>query len=71
MKKLLLLLAVAMMTVSLQSCRETTQQESEEAVEEIGRDIEAGAEEAARETEAAAEEVEAEVEAEVNETDDM
>ncbi|MBI6116035.1 hypothetical protein [Salegentibacter maritimus] len=39
MKKLLLIM-VAVLAISLSSCRETTQKKTEDAVEAIGKDIE-------------------------------
>lgn len=60
MKKLFLSLLVATFTLSIYSCRETTEDKTEEAVEAVGEDVEA-----------TGEEVETEMEEEVNETDDM
>ena len=51
MKKLSLLLLAAVFSLSIYSCRETTEEKTEDAIEEIGND-----------TEEAVEEVEAEVE---------
>lgn len=59
MKKLFLSLLVAVFTLSIYSCRETTEDKTEEAVEAVGEDIEQAGEEA-----------EGELEQEVNETDD-
>ena len=71
MKKVFLLFAVATMTLSLYSCRETTEEKTEDAVEEIGNDIEESAEEAGAEIESAAEGAETEMEEEIEGTDDM
>ena len=71
MKKLFLLFAVATMSLSIYSCRETTEEKTEDAVEEMGNDIEESAEEAGQEVENAAENAETEMEEEVEGTDDM
>lgn len=71
MKKLSLLLLAAVFSLSIYSCRETTEEKTEDAVEAMGDDMEDAAEEAGDEVEAAAESVETEVEEEVNGTDDM
>ncbi|MUP44338.1 hypothetical protein E0K83_01090 [Gramella sp. BOM4] len=81
MKKLFLLFAVATMSLSIYSCRETTEEKTEDAVEAMGEDVENAAEEAGNEMEEAGQdienaaenaenEMEQEVEEEVNETDD-
>lgn len=71
MKKLSLLLLAAVFSLSIYSCRETTEEKTEDAVEEIGNDIENSAEEAGDEIEEAADNVEAEIDAEIDGTDDM
>ncbi|HKJ48440.1 MAG TPA: hypothetical protein VJ973_05090 [Christiangramia sp.] len=78
MKKLFLLFAVATMSLSIYSCRETTEEKSEEAVESMGEDMENAAdeagdelEEAGQDVENAAENAENEMEEEVEGTDDM
>ncbi|MDT0649704.1 hypothetical protein [Autumnicola edwardsiae] len=71
MKKLFLLFAVATMSLSIYSCRETTEENVENDMEEIGDDIEESAEEAGEDIERTAEEAGNEVEAEVEGTDDM
>jgi len=78
MKKLFLLFAVATMSLSIYSCRETTEEKTEDAMESAGEDIENTAEEAGdemeeagNEIEAEAEEAEAEMEEEMNEDDNM
>ncbi|GAA4315206.1 hypothetical protein GCM10023115_27210 [Pontixanthobacter gangjinensis] len=81
MKKLFVLFAVATMSLSIYSCRETTEEKTEDAVEAMGEDVENAAEEAGNEMEEAGqdvenaaenaeEEMEQEVQEEVNETDD-
>ena len=45
MKKLSLLLLAAVFTLSFYSCRETTEEKTEDAVEEIGNDMEEATEE--------------------------
>jgi hypothetical protein len=71
MKKLSLLLLAAVFSLSIYSCRETTEEKTEDAVEAMGDDMEDAAEEAGNEIEAAAEGVETEMEEEVNGTDDV
>ena len=78
MKKLFLLFAVATLSLSIYSCRETTEEKTEDAMESAGEDIENTAEEAGdemeeagNEIEAEAEEAEAEMEEEMNEDDNM
>ncbi|MDT0677058.1 hypothetical protein [Autumnicola musiva] len=70
MKKLFLLFAVATMSLSIYSCRETTQEDAENDVEEIGNEIEESAEEAGNNIENAAEDAGNEVEDEMENTDD-
>ena len=71
MKKLSLLLLASVFTLSIYSCRETTEERTEDSLEEVGNDIESTTEDAAYETEEAAENVGSEVEAEVEGTDDL
>ncbi len=71
MKKLSLLLLAAVFSLSIYSCRETTEEKTEDAVEAVGNDMEDAAEEAGEEVEAAAENVETETEEEINGTDDV
>ncbi|MDT0689100.1 hypothetical protein RM549_04850 [Salegentibacter sp. F188] len=71
MKKLFLLFAVATMSLSIYSCRETTEENAENDMEEIGNDIENSAEEAGEDIERTTEEAGNEIEAEVEGTDDM
>ncbi|WP_373055477.1 hypothetical protein [Zunongwangia sp. H14] len=70
MKKLFLLFAVATMSLSIYSCRETTQEDAENDVEEIGNDIEESAEDAGNDIEDAADEAGDEIEDEVDNTDE-
>lgn len=67
MKKLFLSLLVAAFTLSIYSCRETTEDKTEDAVEAVGEDVEAAGEE----VEAEMEEADTEIEEEMNETDDV
>lgn len=78
MKKLFLGLLVAAFTLSIYSCRETTEEnvetnleEVESDLEETGEDIESGLEDAGNEIEETAEQTEQEIEEEVNNTDDI
>ena len=71
MKKLFLVLFAAALTLTTYSCRETTEENTEAEIEEVGNDVESDLEEAGNDIEQSAEEVEQEVEQEVNETDDM
>ena len=78
MKKLFLGLLVAAFTLSIYSCRETTEENVENNLEEVetdleetGEDIESGLEEAGDEIEQAGEQTEQEIEEEINETDDI
>jgi gas vesicle protein len=75
MKKLFLLLMIAGITTSIYSCRETTQEKSEEAVEAIGKDIETNVKKASEKIEEGAKKVKEEVEEKVEDgkkaTEDM
>lgn len=71
MKKLFLMLMVAAMATLVYSCRETTQEKTEEALESIGEDIETNAKKAGEKIEAGAEKVAKEIDEEVHETDDV
>lgn len=71
MKKLFLSLFVAAFTLSIYSCRETTEEKTEEAVEAVGEDMEAAGEEIEQTGEEAETTMEEEVHEEVHETDDM
>lgn len=68
MKKLILIFAVAGVA-SLNSCRESTERKTEDAVEAIGKDIENGTKEAGRKIEEGAKKVRKEVQEEINHTD--
>lgn len=62
---------VAGMATSVYSCRETTQEKTEDALESIGEDIETNAEKAGEKIEAGAEKVVKEIDEEVHQTDDV
>ena len=69
MKKLVICIAISGMVFTTYSCRETTRDETEEAVEAIGEDVEAGAEEAGERLERGAEDLEREIDEEIHEDD--
>ena len=71
MKKLFLLFAVATMSLSIYSCRETTTEVDDMDDTELENDIENSAEEAGQEIEQAADNAGNEIEEEVEGTDDM
>ncbi len=71
MKKLFLMLMIATMSTSVYSCRETTQEKTEDALESIGEDIETNAKKAGEKIEAGAEKVAKEIDEEVHNTDDV
>ncbi|MCM4157202.1 hypothetical protein [Gramella sp. AN32] len=72
MKKLFLLFAVAAMSLSIYSCRETTEENDDmDDIEHVGDDIENAAEEAGNDIENAADNAGNELEEEVEGTDDM
>lgn len=71
MKKLFLSFMVAVLTLTAISCRETTQEKTEDALEAIGDDIEDGTRRAADEIEEGAENLEREIDEEIHETDDQ
>lgn len=64
MKKLSLILLAAVFTLSMYSCRETTEEKTEDSLEEVGNDIETS-------TEETYEEVETEINEEIEGTDDL
>ena len=64
MKKLFLGLFVAAFTLSIYSCRETTEENVENDLEQAGEDVESGLEETGEELEQAGEDVEGEFEEE-------
>lgn len=71
MKKIVMILALAAMSVSITSCRETTQEKTEEAAKAIGNDIEEGAKEAGEKIERGAEKIGKEIDEEIHDTDDV
>lgn len=71
MKKLSLLLLAAVFSLSIYSCRETTEERTEDSIEEVGNDLEESTEEVGNDLEGAAEDAELEVEEEVQGTDDI
>jgi len=71
MKKLFLSFMIAVFTLTAYSCRETTQEKTEDALEAIGDDIEDGTRRAAEEIEEGAENLEREIDEEIHETDDQ
>ncbi len=71
MKKLLIILMLAGMATSMYSCRETTQQKTQEAVKAIGEDIEDNTKKAGQKIEEGAKKVKEEIKEEVNNTDDV
>lgn len=71
MKKSVILIMAAIFSLSIASCRETTQDKTEEAAKAIGEDIEAGAKEAGEKIKKGAEKVEQEIDEEIHETDDV
>ena len=61
MRKFILIMMLAGMASSLYSCRETTQEKTQDAVEAIGEDIESNTKKAAEKIEEGAEKVKSEV----------
>ncbi|WP_029037876.1 hypothetical protein [Salinimicrobium xinjiangense] len=70
MKKFFLSLMLSLFALSIYSCRETTQEKTEDALEAIGEDVEDGTRRAADKLEEGAENIEKEVHEEMHETDD-
>lgn len=64
MKKLSLLLLASVFTLSIYSCRETTEEKTEDSLEEVGNDVE-------NTTEDAYDQAETEVNEEIEGTDDV
>ena len=62
---------IASMATSVYSCRETTQEKTEDALESIGEDIETNAKKAGEKIEAGAEKLVKEIDEEVHNTDDV
>lgn len=71
MKKIFLFLVGVAMITSFYSCRETTQEKSQDALESIGKDIETNAKKAGEKIEAGAKKVVKEIDEEVHNTDDV
>ncbi|SFB92362.1 hypothetical protein SAMN04487907_1011197 [Zunongwangia mangrovi] len=71
MKKLILSVFVAAFAFTFQSCRESTGEKTEEAIEAIGEDIEDNVEHAGEKIEEGADKVKEEVDKEIHETDDV
>ncbi len=71
MKKAVLLLMAVVFSLAMYSCRETTQEKTEEAAKAIGNDIEAGAKEAGEKIKKGAKKVTKEIDEEIHETDDV
>ncbi|WP_300437477.1 hypothetical protein [Christiangramia sp.] len=71
MKKSVILIMAAIFSLSIYSCRETTQEKTEEAAKAIGKDIEEGAEKAGEKIKKGAEKVEQEIDEEIHNTDDV
>lgn len=62
---------IASMATSVYSCRETTQEKTEDALESIGEDIETNAKKAGEKIEAGTEKLVKEIDEEVHNTDDV
>lgn len=71
MKKVITTLAALALIVSISSCRETTEEKAEDAVESAAQDAEDNMERAGDEIENAADNAGQEIEEEVDGTDDM
>jgi hypothetical protein len=71
MRKFLLVLMICGITGSLTSCRESTQQKTEDAAKAIGKDIKEGAEKAGDKMEEGAEKLKQEIDEEIHDTDDV
>ncbi len=65
------MMMLAAMSATFQSCRETTQQKTQDAVEAIGKDIEDNTKKAGRKIKEGAKKAQKEVQEEVNNTDDV
>ncbi|MGM0932773.1 MAG: hypothetical protein ACQEWD_04940 [Bacteroidota bacterium] len=70
MKKLILFL-VTILAFSLNACRETTQEKTQDAIEAIGEDIEDNAKKAGEKIEEGADKLKKEIDEEIHETDDI
>lgn len=71
MKKVLVSFAALALVFSIYSCRETTEEKAEDAVEATAQDTEDNVEAAGNAVEDAANEAGEEIEEEIDETDDM
>lgn len=71
MKKLFLIFMLAGLTASLNSCRESTQEKTKDALESIGEDIESNTKKAGEEIEKGAKKAQKEVQEEIDGTDDV
>lgn len=71
MKKMMMLLVCATVSTTFYSCRETTQQKTQDAVEAIGEDIEDNTKKAGKKIEEGAKNVQREVQEEIDNKDDV
>lgn len=71
MKKAMLLSLLVAISISVYSCRETTQEKTEDALESIGEDIETNTKKAGEKIEEGAKKVKKEVQEEIDNTDDV
>lgn len=71
MKKLFVMLLLVGIGSSLTSCRDTTEQKTQDAVEAIGKDIEDNTKKAGKKIEEGAKKVKDGVNKEINNTDDV
>ena len=71
MKKLFLIMMLAGLTTTFQSCRETTQEKTQDAVKAIGEDIEDNTKKAGKKIKEGAQKVQKEVQEEIDNTDDV
>lgn len=71
MKKAILIMMLAGLATTFQSCRETTQQKTQDAVEAIGEDIEDNTKKAGKKIKDGAKKVQKEVQEEIDNTDDV
>lgn len=70
MKKVILMCLLAAMSITVYSCRETTQEKTEDALESIGEDIETNTKKAGEKIEEGAKKLKKEVQEEIDNTDD-
>lgn len=71
MKKLLLSFLIAGTAFIMNSCRETTEEKTQDALEAIGEDMEDNAKRTGKEIEEGAEKIEQAIEEEIHDTDDQ